>query len=144
MLVKKENVAKHKAMNMAPSVLKRMLLGTSGSDVKSSAWLLNLFKVREEATVHELAYRLNDHKGKGTSLFHSWSCEEQDLVQATAKAFGERVALEKFQDTIKTAESSLQPVLKELMQLYGLSRIEADMGWFLSTGIVMLFLHASL
>ena len=75
--IKKENVAKHKALGMAPHIVKRMVSGTAGGDVRSSSWLLNLFSVREDATLNELASRLHAHKSNGVDLFSSWSLMEQ-------------------------------------------------------------------
>ena len=48
----------------------------------------------------------------------------------------ERLVLEKFIAAVGSADESLKLTLKPLCDLFALSRIEADRGWFLEAGYV--------
>jgi acyl-CoA oxidase len=45
-------------------------------------------------------------KGEGKSVFQVWMLEESDLIQATAKSFGERICVEEFAHVIQKENDS--------------------------------------
>ena len=67
-------------------------------------------------------------KKAGDKLFNTWMFEESDLVQAAAKAYGERMVLEQALAAIEEVDDSLQPILKPLASLYAIHCIEKDLG----------------
>ena len=90
-------------------------------------------------------------------LFNTWMYEEQDKIQAFAKSYADRLVAEAFMETISensgkgdeykdapigptplatNASADLEPMLKKLMQLHNLSRIEEDLSFFLVNGVI--------
>ena len=90
-------------------------------------------------------------------IFNSWMYQEQDKIQAFAKAYADRLVGEAFLDTINessgkgdefkdapvgnsplaiTASADLEPMLKKLFHLHMLSRIEEDLSYFLLNDII--------
>ncbi len=90
-------------------------------------------------------------------LFNTWMYEEQDKIQAFAKSYADRLVCESFLETIKentgkgdefkgcptgpsplvtNATADLEPMLKKLLHLHMLSRIEADLSYFLLSGLI--------
>jgi hypothetical protein len=97
----------------------------------------------------------NNLQEKG--IFNSWMYQEQDKIQAFAKAYADRLVGEAFIDTINsnsgkgdefkdfpignsplavTASADLEPMLKQLLHLHLLTRIEEDLSFFLLNGII--------
>lgn len=70
-------------------------------DLTQMDTLVKLVKLREIIQLEQLAKVMAEKMGGGKSLFDVWMKEESDLIQATSKSFGERIALE---ETIKCAE----------------------------------------
>ncbi len=61
----------------------------------------------------------------------------QDHLLALAHAHVEREILQQFHDAIDDVPATqLQSILKTLCDLFALSRIEADRGWFLEQGYI--------
>ena len=61
-------------------------------------------------------------------MFDTWMMQESDAVQASARAFAERLISERFDATIKTSQESLQPVLGQLYHLYLINIVEKNLG----------------
>lgn len=98
--------------------------------------LLKFFQLREIRLIQNLGESLSEGMGKGKSLFDIWMKELSDLIQACAKAYGERIILEQFISTIQSADSSIKPILTSLCQLYALWTIEQDLAFYLIAGFV--------
>ncbi|MCA9768880.1 MAG: acyl-CoA oxidase, partial [Gemmatimonadetes bacterium] len=62
--------------------------------------------------------------------------EVQDHLMHLATAHVERVAFEAVQREIERAGPSLAPLLALLRDTFWASRVDADIGWFLMTGVV--------
>ncbi len=101
-------------------------------DVESLDYLHYLLEYREQLLYMTLGGKLMQAGAGG--LFQSWMLEESDLVQACAKAYGERLVSERFSASIETADESLKPVLTSLRHLYLLDIVEKNLGWFLLHG----------
>merc|ERR1719187_2801199 len=73
-------------------------------------------------------------------IFNTWMLQEQDLIQAFAKSYADRIIAEAFQETVDgkfgAVHESLVPVLHKLRHLHLLHNLEADMPTFLSSGLV--------
>jgi acyl-CoA oxidase len=95
---------------------------------------LNALKFREARLLHTVAARLRALLGEGRDSFDAVN-EVQDHLVKLAEAYGERIALESFQERIRTAHSqTVKESMSSLCAIYALSCIENDRGWFLESG----------
>ena len=103
-------------------------------------------------------------KGFGETLqkkgiFKTWMLDEQDTIQAFARSYADRFVSEAFLDTIaentglgetvvdenrrgptplvvETSDQDLKGILMKLCHLHMLSRLEADLPWFIQAGLL--------
>ena len=57
-------------------------------------------------------------------------------VQGAALAYGERVVAEQCIESLNSVDATLKPVLTNVYHLFLLSRIEADLAWFVTEGVL--------
>jgi len=73
-------------------------------------------------------------------IFNTWMLQEQDLIQAFAKSYADRIICEAFKETLDgqfgAVDSSLVPVLNKVFHLHLLSTLEKDLPTFLSAGLI--------
>merc|ERR1712029_355682 len=92
-------------------------------------------------------------------IFNTWMLKEQDLIQAFAKSYADRIICEAFKETLKentgkgadpidagrigneplvvnTDKVDLKAVLVKLCNLHMLARIEADLPYFIQSGLL--------
>merc|ERR1711990_1405586 len=73
-------------------------------------------------------------------IFNTWMLQEQDLIQAFAKSYADRIICEAFKETLdgKTGpvDPSLEPTLNKILHLHLLSTLEKDLPTFLSAGLL--------
>jgi len=73
-------------------------------------------------------------------IFNTWMLQEQDLIQAFAKSYADRIVCEAFKETLAgsygTVDPSLVPVLNKVLHLHLLSTLERDLSTFLSSGLL--------
>jgi len=73
-------------------------------------------------------------------IFNTWMLQEQDLIQAFAKSYGDRIICEAFKETLdgKTGavEPGLVPTLNKILHLHLMSTLEKDLSTFLSAGLL--------
>ncbi|HRP08841.1 MAG TPA: acyl-CoA dehydrogenase family protein, partial [Gemmatimonadales bacterium] len=94
---------------------------------------LALLRYREERILDAAARRLRAGLKKNPAqAMH----EVQDHLMHLAMAHVERVALEAVIDAERRAAPSLAPLLGLLRDTFWASRVEADLGWFLMSGVV--------
>jgi len=94
---------------------------------------LALLRYREERILDAAARRLRAGLKKNPAqAMH----EVQDHLMHLAMAHVERVALEAVIRAERRAGSSLAPLLGLLRDTFWASRVEADLGWFLMSGVV--------
>jgi len=97
---------------------------------------LGALRYRENRVLVAAARRLKKLIDKGMDSFAAMN-DCQDQLLALANAHVERVILEQFHDAIgDVPNEQLQSVLRTLRDLFALSRIEADRGWFLEHGYI--------
>ncbi|HRX20004.1 MAG TPA: acyl-CoA dehydrogenase, partial [Gemmatimonadales bacterium] len=94
---------------------------------------LALLRYREERILDAAARRLRHALAKDPERAMS---EVQDHLMHLATAHVERVAFEAVQREIERAGPSLAPLLALLRDTFWASRVDADIGWFLMTGVV--------
>lgn len=95
---------------------------------------LNAFKFRERDILTSSAKRLKKHISGGMDSFDAFNVSQHHLVQV-AFAHIERVILEQFILQVEQAkDAGCQAVLKKLCQLFALSQLEKNKGWYLESG----------
>ena len=102
--------------------------------LQDSTWHLEMLTWREEHQLAAVARRLKRGMDRGMDPAEVFSlC--QDHVIGSAWAHVERIVLEAFMDKIATVEEGpVKDALNHLCDLYALSCIESDRGWFLEHG----------
>ncbi|HYI38095.1 MAG TPA: acyl-CoA dehydrogenase [Thermoleophilaceae bacterium] len=95
---------------------------------------LEFFRWREHHVKSAAARRLKGGMDAGMDPFEVLN-DCQDHVVLVGRVYAERVIMEAFADAVERCpEPGLQPVLARLCDLYALSRVEADRGWFQEHG----------
>merc|ERR1712107_5300 len=64
-------------------------------------------------------------------IFNTWMLQEQDLIQAFAKAYSDRIVCEAFRETIAGQFGPVDPSLKDL-----LDSVEKDLSTFLASDLL--------
>jgi acyl-CoA oxidase len=106
------------------------------SHLRDSEFQLGAFRYREEQHLISLARRLKKRIDLGIDSFTAFN-QVQDHMMSLANAYVERVILEQFIETIDDCpEPDVGTMLETLCDLFALSRIEADQGWFLESGYI--------
>jgi acyl-CoA oxidase len=90
---------------------------------------------REDHLLITVAKRLRNRVASGENIQSAIDACQNHLL-AAAEAFVERLVFERFSDGIAQAPETLRPVLDELRDLYALSCIEQDRGWFAAHGFL--------
>lgn len=102
--------------------------------LRDPAFQVDVLRWREQHLVASLGRRLKRALDAGSTVDEAFAAR-QDHALAAARAHVERVILERFVAGIEDCEhAGLQTILGRLRDLYALSRIEADRGWFLEHG----------
>jgi acyl-CoA oxidase len=95
---------------------------------------LEAFKHRERDILVSAAQRLKKHISSGMDSFDAFNVSQHHLVQV-GLAHIERVILEKFIEQIaKIKDAGCKAALTKLCQLFALSQIEKNKGWYLESG----------
>ena len=95
---------------------------------------LNAFKYRERDILTSSAKRLKKLIGGGLDSFDAFNVSQHHLVQV-AFAHVERVILEQFILQVdRTKDEGCKKVLTKLCQLFALSQMEKNRGWYLESG----------
>jgi acyl-CoA oxidase len=122
----------------ARGLIQRLIDASPGRDSESGpldrGWQLELFEDREKHLLETLAMRLRkaaDPEADAFSVFN----DAQDHVLSTARAHVDRVVLEAFVSAVDDCtEADAKAVLEQVCDLYTLSTIEAEKGWYLEHG----------
>ncbi len=117
----------------ARPLINRLVGAAGGRDelttVLDRGWQLSMFADREEHVLATLAARLRGG-GRGSDSFAVFNAA-QDHVLFAARTHLDRVVLESFVAGISScADADVRAVLDRLCDLYALSSLEADAGWF--------------
>ena len=116
------------------SVAEKNPIATRNTDVEhllDIEWQLSAFRFRERKQLYGVSQRLRSLMGKRLAPNDAYMrCQTHML--SLANAYVERVVLEQFAEVVKqNKDKSVYPALKRLCDLYALSTIEKDKGWFL-------------
>ena len=101
--------------------------------LKDREFQLSAMAWREQHLLSSAARRLKKRIDDGLDS-HQALIACQDHLVKLAEAHVEKVLLERFAAALESCEEGLRPILTDLCDLYALSRLEADRGWFLSQG----------
>lgn len=95
-------------------------------DVKSLHFLL---QKREDLLFMNLGKKLQSVGKEG--LFDTWMYQTSDVIQAAAKAYGERLISEQFMAVSETASEPNKEILNLLHRLFVVDILEKNLGWLL-------------
>jgi acyl-CoA oxidase len=92
---------------------------------------IDAFVYREFKMLRVLTNKLRNKVKAGKEATEAWN-ECLDIVLALGKAYVDRISIEKYIEAVLTADVASRPMLETLCCLFALSKIEQDMGWFLT------------
>ncbi|MDF2092112.1 acyl-CoA dehydrogenase [Knoellia sp. 3-2P3] len=119
----------------ARGLVERLIAAAPGRDAEDAVldrgWQCALFEDREQHLLETLAMRLRRATAPGADAFEVFN-DTQDHLLAAARAHVDKVVLEAFVAGVAACEdTTARAVLDRVCDLYALSTIEADKGWFL-------------
>ena len=107
---------------------------TSDEHLLDVEFHLSAFHYRDREIVSSAAQRLKRHIDSGMDSFDAMNVSQHHLFNV-GKAYIERVVLEQFVLQVeKTTDPKLKATLKKLCDLFALSQIEKNRGWYLEQG----------
>jgi acyl-CoA oxidase len=119
----------------ARGLVERLVAAAPGRDAEEAVldrgWQCDLFEDRERHLLETLAMRLRKAAASDADAFGVFN-DAQDHLIAAARAHVDRVVLEAFVAGIDACDDpAARELLGRVCDLYALSTIEADRGWFL-------------
>ena len=127
-----QKVATERLMVFKPT--KHQVASGDEADLNNQEYLHSLLESRENKLFMSLGMKMKKAGKEGR--FDTWMYQEQDLVQAAAHAYGERLISESFSKALDKADPGLQPVLKKLHHLYQMTVVKKDLGYFTTSGLM--------
>ena len=107
---------------------------TDEEHLLDSEFHLNAFKYRERDILTSAAKRLKKHISDGMDSFDAFNVSQHHLIQV-GLAYIERIILEQFILQVSyTKDKGCKAVLKKLCDLFALSLIDENKGWYLEQG----------
>jgi acyl-CoA oxidase len=95
---------------------------------------LNAFEYREKTILAAAAKRLKNLIDGGLEPYDAFNVVQHQMIDVS-QAYLERIVLEQFQMAIQSIkEKKCKEILVKLCQLYALSQIERNKGWYLEDG----------
>jgi len=136
-----QKVASEYLLSFKPSKVEGILhailpayLRRPGVDLDIPQTIHKLLDWREKYLFLELGMKMM--KAGKDGRFETWMNLEQDLVQAAARAYGERLISHIFLRSATNADPDLQPMLKKLHHLYVMNCLENDLGFLTTSGLL--------
>ena len=120
------------AMRELNPVVARM---TGPEHLRDPEFHLGALRWREEHLLAAVARRLKKRLDAGMEPTEAM-LECQPHLLATARAHVERIVVERAAEAVAAAPADLAAVLRPLLALHALARLEADAGWLLEHGVV--------
>ncbi|PKH68251.1 acyl-CoA oxidase [Flavobacterium sp. ALD4] len=107
---------------------------TDDSHLIDEEFHLHAFQYREKTTLASAAKRIKKLIDSGLDPYDAFNIVQHQMIDV-AQAYLERVVLEQFQESIQAIEDkNSKEVMLKLYQLYALSQIEKNKGWYLEDG----------
>ncbi len=112
---------------------------TDSEHLRSSEFLLEVFRHREQRLIQSAASRMKKRLDRGVDAFDAFLQVQPHLLDL-ATAHLERVVVEQRLAATCSIEDgadadALRSILSDVGALYALSRLDADMAWFLENGL---------
>lgn len=123
-----------------PAVAARLRAGAAQvaplalSSLRDLDALSAVFTAREGRLLASLIAAMRGASGE--QVFEVWMRQQSDVVQALAAAYAEREVLEAALRTLGQVSAALRPLLREVITLYALYRVERDVGWLIAEGLL--------
>jgi acyl-CoA oxidase len=122
----------------ARALVQRLIAASPGrdedADLLDRGYHLSLFEWREKHVINGLARRLRRAANGNGDAFAAFNAAQDHLLLA-ARVHVDRVVLEAFVAAIDACEDEpAKALLEQVCDLYVLSNLEADRGWFLEHG----------
>lgn len=122
--------AKTSILELNPIIIRN----TDEEHLLDSEFHLNAFEYRERDILISAAKRLKRHIDNGMDSFDAFNVCQHHLVQA-GMAYVERIVLQKFIEQVQQTEDlACRTILKKLCDLFALSHLEKNKGWYLEQG----------
>ncbi|KAJ3319820.1 acyl-Coenzyme A oxidase [Boothiomyces sp. JEL0866] len=94
--------------------------------------LVELMQLKENLLINDLNTVLGEKMAQGKHLFDVWMYQESDLIQATSKAYGERICVEQMIISMSSEEDiPTKQVIQKICHLFMLDSIRQDLPFFL-------------
>ncbi len=107
---------------------------TDDAHILDDEFHLNAFQHREKTTLASAAKRLKKLIDSGLEPYDAFNVVQHQMIDV-AQAYLERIVLEQFQKSIKSIkDKKSKEIVLKLSQLYALSQIEKNKGWYLEDG----------
>ncbi|WP_016988806.1 acyl-CoA dehydrogenase [Flavobacterium sp. ACAM 123] len=107
---------------------------TDDSHLIDEEFHLDAFQYREKTTLASAAKRIKKLIDSGLDPYDAFNIVQHQMIDV-AQAYLERVVLEQFQEAVQNIEDkNSKEVMLKLYQLYALSQIEKNKGWYLEDG----------
>ena len=128
------NYVAHQAATSVTEMNPITIRSTDEKHLLDPEFHLNAFKYRERDILTSAAKRLKRLIDGGMDSFDAFNVSQHHLIQV-GFAYIERIILEQFQHQIsQTNDEGCRTVLQKLCNLFALSQIEKNKGWFLEQG----------
>lgn len=132
-----DTVAERTSLRQLAERLRAVAPGSDSEDVRERSWQVKLLDDREEHTLDGLVRRLRPAREKGISAERQFAIfnNAQDHLLRAARAHLDGLVLDAFVRAVDACvDPSAQALLAKVCDLYALSLIEEDKGWFLEHG----------
>jgi acyl-CoA oxidase len=107
---------------------------TDDKHLLDSQFHLDAFRYREKATLASAAMRLKKLIDDGLDPYDAFNVAQHQLIDVS-QAYIELIILEQFQVAVQSiTDKNCKDILSKLSQLYALSQIERNKGWYLEDG----------
>lgn len=107
---------------------------TDEAHLQDNKFHLSAFQYREKTTLASAAKRLKKLIDSGLAPYDAFNVVQHQMIDVT-QAYLERIVLEQFQIAITSIKDpNSKTVMVKLCQLYALSQIEINKGWYLEDG----------
>jgi len=122
--------AKTSVSEMNPLIVRK----TDEAHLLDAEFHMNAFTYRERDILTSSAKRLKRHIDSGMDSFDAFNVSQHHLVQV-GLAYVERIILEQFMLAVgRTKDAGCRAVLQKLCNLFALSQLEKNRGWYLEQG----------
>ena len=98
--------------------------------------LQSVLLAREARAMTTLAKAMGKAGSTSAEIFDTWMHQESDAVQHCTLSFGEREVFEAGVRALAHTSPALRALLAQVLTLYAVTKIEADLGWFMCEGVL--------